>query len=749
MPSFPHALIPPLAAIILFFAAAPPAPAYAAQGPVKTTPAPAMVGIVRKADYAGKKLGIIEGTIYEEIARVHLPEAIPIRFGDMDELFAALERDLVNAILAPEAIAIRRRVANGKIRILKPRLTSFICGFVMNHNNRALREELNQYLRKIKHDKTYDDMLHRWLEADQTPIPPDIETNGPNGELVFATAGNIDVFSYMQDGLLVGFDIELAKRFARSLGKTLRIVTTNFSDIIPNIEAGTVDLGGNIFAMTPERMRRVAFSDSYFQSGSVICVKSPSEGERVARAFDMDEWIGRKIAFAEKSDADLILALALPAAQAVPYPSLEECADAVLHGEVEALVAGDAAIRRLIGDHPGLIELYPMLTTERHGFAVRPENRVLLNELDSFLNLIRIDGTYGDMIARWLDFPILASVQEILPGEGPRQLVYGTLDNSPRKDEADIGFELEFAKRFAGHVGAVLKTVQLPDAESLVAALTAGEIDFAADPMNLGAAEKERLAFTNPYYVGGTALCGLRRNNVTTPETPEDNRWSGALDDFRRLFIRGDGGRLFLSGLGVTLFLSVGSLILGGLLALILAWLELRSGRFVKLPVRGFIFVFSSVPALIFLLAAYYFFNPEHERAPLFPALVCIAFAGAARLAPAVRRSIRTRRREEGTAVRVAGNGLPGLVRTILPRERALELLRHFRETTLMILQLTSIVGYLGIVDLTRAADLLQQRNPGSFIPLVMAAAAYLILSGLFHFAWRWGTRGLGTENEA
>ncbi len=748
MPSFLFALMPLLAAT-LTSALALEAPAYAGEAPARTMSAPAMVGIVRKTDYAGQKLGIMNGTIYEEIAREHLPDAITVRFADMDEVFAALEKDLVKAILAPETIAIRRRTVNGRIRILKPRLISFTCGFVMNHGNQRLREELNSYLRKIKHDKTYDDMLHRWLEADITPVPPDIETDCPNGELVFATSGNVDVFSYMHDGLLVGFDIELAKRFARSIGKTLRIVTMNFADIIPAVEAGTVELGGNIFAMTPERKRRVAFSDSYFQSGGVICVKSPSEGERVARAFDMREFNRRRIAFAEKSDFDLVLALTLPEAQAVPYPSLMDCVAAVKTGEVEAMIANDSAIRRLIGEYPELIELYPMLTTERYGFAVSPQNRVLANELDSFLGLIRLDGTYGDMIARWLDLPVLASIQEIVPADGPRQLLYGTLAKSPRKSEEDRGFELEFAKRFASHVGAALRTVELPDAESLVTALVAGEVDFAADPMNLGAAEKERLAFTVPYYVGGAELCILRRDNGIMPKKPEGGQWSRAVDDFQRLFMRGDGIRLFLSGLKVTLVLTIGSLILGGIVAAGLMWLERCCGRFAGLPVRGFVFVFNGVPVLILLLAAYYFFTPEAERASLLPALACITLVSGAHLTSAVRGSVRKIRRGEIRAAELLESDRRGTVRIVPPPRLAVELLPSVREVILLVLQATSVVGYLEIVDLTRAADLLRQRNLHSALPLVMAGAVYLLLSGLFLLAWRAAARGLGMEDDS
>lgn len=62
---------------------------------------------------------------------------------------------------------------------------------------------------------------------------------------------------------------------------------------------------------------------------------------------------------------------------------------------------------------------------------------------------------------------------------------------------------------------------------------------------------------------------------------------------------------------------------------------------------------------------------------------------------------------------------LPQSVQVILPN-----LFNEF----IMLLKETSVVGFIGLMDLTKAGDFIRSRTYSAFFPLITVAAIYLIL---------------------
>ena len=64
------------------------------------------------------------------------------------------------------------------------------------------------------------------------------------------------------------------------------------------------------------------------------------------------------------------------------------------------------------------------------------------------------------------------------------------------------------------------------------------------------------------------------------------------------------------------------------------------------------------------------------------------------------------------------------------------------------LLKETSIVGYIAIIDLTKAADLVRARTFDAFLPLFSVAMIYLALVILLTFGQRCLERRLGTDDK-
>ena len=84
------------------------------------------------------------------------------------------------------------------------------------------------------------------------------------GKLVIATSGNFSPMTYVDGkGELTGFDIELGKALAKSLGVEAEFITGNIAGLIPGMQAGKFDLVMSGLTATPTRKQSIDFTQAY------------------------------------------------------------------------------------------------------------------------------------------------------------------------------------------------------------------------------------------------------------------------------------------------------------------------------------------------------------------------------------------------------------------------------------------------------------------------------------------------------
>lgn len=89
-----------------------------------------------------------------------------------------------------------------------------------------------------------------------------------------------------------GYDVEIAKKVAASLGKKLVIVKTEWDGLTPALLSGKID--GIIAGMSPtaERKQTIDFSAPYYQSQLVMIVK---KGSKYENATSLADFSGAKV----------------------------------------------------------------------------------------------------------------------------------------------------------------------------------------------------------------------------------------------------------------------------------------------------------------------------------------------------------------------------------------------------------------------------------------------------------------------
>lgn len=89
-----------------------------------------------------------------------------------------------------------------------------------------------------------------------------------------------------------GYDVEIAKKIADSLGKDLVIVKTEWDGLVPALLSGKIDAIIAGMSPTAERKQTIDFSDIYYKSDLVMVVKN---GGKYVGATSIQDFSGAKI----------------------------------------------------------------------------------------------------------------------------------------------------------------------------------------------------------------------------------------------------------------------------------------------------------------------------------------------------------------------------------------------------------------------------------------------------------------------
>ena len=89
-----------------------------------------------------------------------------------------------------------------------------------------------------------------------------------------------------------GYDVQIAKKIAKDLGKEPLVVKTKWEGLVPALTSGKIDMIIAGMSPTAERKQEIAFSSSYYTSEPVLLVKKDSA---YANAKSLDDFNDAKI----------------------------------------------------------------------------------------------------------------------------------------------------------------------------------------------------------------------------------------------------------------------------------------------------------------------------------------------------------------------------------------------------------------------------------------------------------------------
>lgn len=219
------------------------------------------------------RIGVLLGSIHDSYATKTFPDAEILQYQSVPDLLIALQSDKVDTIFYDHVSLKDILDAHEELGILAPNVFTVPIAAGFNRENDALRERFDAFLRDIRSSGVYDDMAARWMVRGVTAMP-EIGGSATTGVLRVGVVSDLGLpFTIVQNGTLVGFDVELSRRFAAFLGRRFVPVDIQFGSMLAAVSTNKIDVITCSLMITDERKKQIDFSEPYYESGVSLVAK--------------------------------------------------------------------------------------------------------------------------------------------------------------------------------------------------------------------------------------------------------------------------------------------------------------------------------------------------------------------------------------------------------------------------------------------------------------------------------------------
>ena len=244
---------------------------------------------------ANAKIGVQTGQSFDELVKKALPNAEIVYVNSKADLINSLKTGKIEAYAVDMPVLKSQMRQESRLTAIPEYLDQFDFGFVFpkSEDGEALCAQFNEFLRGIKANGTLDELEEKWNGESPAKEMMDYQAlPASNGTLILATEALYEPFTYIQDGKIVGYDIEIAAHFCQAYGYGLKIENMDFSGILPGVYTGKYSFGAAGITITPERAESVLFSDPYFSGGTVLAVLKAEQQTSVVSEQKESFWDG-------------------------------------------------------------------------------------------------------------------------------------------------------------------------------------------------------------------------------------------------------------------------------------------------------------------------------------------------------------------------------------------------------------------------------------------------------------------------
>ncbi len=217
------------------------------------------------------------------------------------------------------------------------------------------------------------------------------------GKLTMSTNAAFPPYESTDDnGNFVGIDIDVAAAIADKLGLELQVDDMDFDAALLAAQNGKSDMVMAGVTVTEDRQLVMDFSDSYATGIQSIIVKEDSD---IATPDDLaDKMIGTQ----RGTTGYIYCSDDFGDEHVTPYDDGLTAVQALVNGQVDAVVIDNAPAKEFVEANPGLKILDTAYAEEDYAIGVAKGNTAMLDAINGALEELKNDGTLQAIVDKYI-----------------------------------------------------------------------------------------------------------------------------------------------------------------------------------------------------------------------------------------------------------------------------------------------------------------------------------------------------------
>ena len=680
------------------------------------------------------KIGMAENTDDHKLVEEKIPNAQIEFYKDSITGYTAVAQGKLDAFVYGR-ITMTTSILNGQkgVRLLDEAIGEYTIATAISPVSQIpdLENKLNTFLDEVEKDGTKDDMIKRWMTNRENTMPDIPVPETSDIHLVVGTSGIYEPYTFYKGTELVGYDVELAYRFAAWLGATIEFKVYDYSGLVTATATGDVDCAFAGLFVTPERVEAVTFSKPTFREEIAVMVRDTSSA--LPEFSEFSELSGKTVSMLTGAPFEELVKSKVPdVGEFTFFNSTPDMIQALKTKKTDAFLMNNAVSQLALSRNPDL-ELFPKsLQDGEFGIAFakgdsrRDEWQAAFDEIPE-----------AEIQAAWekwtgADDSIKALPKQDWAGANGtvKVAVCDTLEpmSYVGADGELKGFDLEVILMVAQKLDVKVEFTGM-EFSAILAAVQSGKADMGAGSIIITDERAEAVDFWE-YYPAAFVLV-VRTISDAPTESAVDSIFSGIKESFRKTFIREGRWKLFVEGVIITIVITIFTVLFGTILGFAVLML-CRNGNPVANQITRFsLWLVQGMPVVVLLMVLYYIVFSALDVNGIIVAIIGFTLTFGASVYGLLKMGVGAVDNGQYEAAYALGYSNRKTFFEIIIPQALPHVLPAYKSEIVGLIKATAIVGYIAVQDLTKMGDLVRSRTYEAFFPLIAVSIIYFVIEAV------------------
>ncbi len=318
----------------------------------------------------------------------------------------------------------------------------------------------------------------------------------------------------MTTDAVMGADIDLIRELGERIGYDVHVIPTNFSQIIPALEAGKIDVGISSISVTDERKERVLFTDPYDKITYQLVLPKSS------KIKSMEDIQTQRVAVKESSSQLALVEKKCPHAHITTFFSDYQALSALASRKADVAVVNSHRAAIFTDRLPEYIRVNAHVAAEDIAIAVSKDNAMLCEKLNNELKILAEGGFYAKALKKHRE-----ALFSMTPTDMVEPLIVCAATTFPpfvfQSGDKLVGVDLELAKKVAQQLERPIVFRQVPTSK-IVDTIASGKADIGISGLSATEERKGQVIFSESYHEGGRVILVRTESDINYLEDIEN-----------------------------------------------------------------------------------------------------------------------------------------------------------------------------------------------------------------------------------